>query len=122
MANEPSQDKGMIIAPVRLLEKIDQCRDKLGRAEFVEFCIDALLKQGEVSGVGEPEREGVSARGAKGEETVSRQEFAEFKKGIKNLQRAYIDLLLTISLEPLSKASAQEMESIKQRIAELLET
>ncbi len=122
MANELSQDKGMIIVPVRFLEKIDQCRDKLGRAEFVEFCVDALLKQGEVSGVGEPEREGVSARGAKGEETVSRQEFDEFKKGIKNLQRAYIDLLLTISLEPLSKASAQEMESIKQRIAELLET
>ncbi len=122
MANEPSQDKGMIIAPVRLLEKIDQCRDKLGRAEFVEFCVDALLKQGEVSGVGEPEREGVSARGAKGEETVSRQEFAEFKKGIKNLQRAYIDLLLTISLEPLSKASAQEVQSFKQRLAELLET
>ncbi len=121
MANELSQDKGMIIVPVRFLEKIDQCRDKLGRAEFVEFCVDALLKQGEVSGV-EPKGEVVSARGAKGEESVGRQEFDEFKKGIKNLQRAYIDLLLTISLEPLSKASAQEMESIKQRIAELLET
>ena len=112
MANEPSQDKGMIIVPVRLLEKIDQCRDKLSRAEFVEFCVDALLKQGE----------GISARGAEGEESVSRQEFDEFKKGIKNLQRAYIDLLLTISLEPLSKASAQELESFKQRLAELLET
>ncbi len=113
MANEPSQDKGMIIVPVRLLEKFDQCRDKLSRAEFVEFCVDALLKH---------EEEGVSARGAKDEGSVSRQEFDEFKKGIKNLQRAYIDLLLTISLEPLSKASAQEVESFKQRLSELLET
>ena len=112
MANEPSQDKGVIIVPVSLLEEIDQCRDKLSRAEFVEFCVDALLKQ---------EEEGVP-RGAEGGETVSRQEFDEFKKGIKNLQRAYIDLLLTISLEPLSKASAQEIESFKQRLAELLET
>ncbi len=112
MANELSQDKGMIIMPVRLLERIDQSRDKLSRAEFVEFCVDALLKQ---------EEEGVP-RGAEGGGTVSRQEFDEFKKGIKNLQRAYIDLLLTISLEPLSKASAQEVQSFKQRLAELLET
>ncbi len=47
MKNEPSQDKGVIIVPGRLLEKIDQCRDKLSRAEFVEFCADALLKQEE---------------------------------------------------------------------------
>ncbi len=111
MKNELSQDKGIIIVPASLLEKIDQCRDKLSRAEFVEFCADALLKQ---------EEEGVP-RGAKDEESVSRQEFDEFKKGIKNLQRAYIDLLLTVSLEPLGKASAQEVESFKQRLAELLE-
>ncbi len=111
MANEPSQDKGVIIVPGRLLEKIDQCRDKLSRAEFVEFCVDALLKH---------EEEGVP-RGTEGEESVSRQEFDEFKKGIKELQRAYIDSLLTVSLEPLSKAAAQEVKGIKQRLSELLE-
>jgi hypothetical protein len=119
MANELTQDKGMIIFPVRLLEKIDRSRDRLSRAEFVEFCVDTLLKQEEVS-VTEPE-EKISAKGAKAEESVSRQEFEEFKNGIKNLQRAYIELLLAVTLEPLSKASAEEVERFKERLAELLE-
>ncbi len=119
MATELTQDKAIIIIPARLLEKIDRSRDRLSRAEFVEFCVDALLKQGEVSGIA-PEEVG-AARGAKAEESVSRQEFDDFKNGIKNLQRAYIDLLLAITLEPLSKASAEELESFKQRLAELLE-
>ncbi len=120
MADELTQDKAIIIIPARLLEKIDRSRDRLSRAEFVEFCTDTLLKRGEVSGIA-PEEVGV-VRGLKAEEAVSRQELEEFKNGIKNLQRAYIDLLLIVTLEPLSKASPEELGRFKQRVAELLET
>lgn len=112
-----NEERATIIVPSRLLEKIDRNRDQMSRAEFVEFCVDALLKQGEGT---ESLAEG-SLRRYKTEGTISREEFEEFKKGIKDLQRAYIDLLLSVTLEPFSKASAERWEHFKQRLTELLE-
>ncbi len=117
--DEPTQDKGIMIIPAKLLRIIDQSRDTLSRVEFVEVCIDTLLKQGEVSGIA-PEEVG-TAKGAKVEESVSRQEFEEFKRGIKNLQRAYIDLLLAFNLEPAARGSTEEREQLTQRVTRLLE-
>ncbi len=117
--DEPTQDKGIMIIPAKLLRIIDQSRDTLSRVEFVEVCIDTLLKQGEVSGIA-PEEVG-TAKGAKVEESVSRQEFEEFKRGIKNLQRAYIDLLLAFNLEPAARGSTEEREQLTQRVKRLLE-
>ncbi len=117
--DEPTQDKGIMIIPAKLLRIIDQSRDTLSRVEFVEVCIDTLLKQGEVSGIA-PEEVG-TAKGAKVEESVSRQEFEEFKGGIKNLQRAYIDLLLAFNFEPAARDSTEEREQLTQRVKRLLE-
>lgn len=116
---ETIQDKGIIIVPLIVLEKIDRNRDRLSRAEFIEFCVNALLKQGEVCGI-EPRGKRPLTADIKAEEAVSREEFEGFKKGIKNLQRAYIDLLVNLVFEPLSKASVEEQEHFKQRVAELL--
>ena len=117
--DEPTQDKGIMIIPAKLLRIIDQSRDTLSRVEFVEVCIDTLLKQGEVSGIA-PEEVG-TAKGAKVEESVSRQEFEEFKRGIKNLQHAYIDLLLAFNFEPAARDSTEEREQLTQRVKRLLE-
>ncbi|MDO9579427.1 MAG: hypothetical protein Q7J06_02505 [Bacteroidales bacterium] len=117
--DEPTQDKAIMIIPARLLRIIDQSRDTLSRVEFVEVCIDTLLKQGDVSGIA-PEEVG-TAKGAKVEEFVSLQEFEEFKGGIKNLQHAYIDLLLVFNLEPAARSSTEEREQLTQRVKRLLE-
>ena len=117
--DEVTQDKAIIVIPAKLLRIIDQSRDTLSRVEFIEVCISTLLKQGEVSGVA-PEEVG-TAKGAKVEESVSRQEFEEFKRGIKNLQRAYIELLLAFNLEPAARSSMEEREQLTQRVMRLLE-
>ncbi|MBI3040237.1 MAG: hypothetical protein HYY80_01040 [Chloroflexi bacterium] len=78
-----------------------------------------MLKQGEVSGVA-PEEVG-TAKGAKVEESVSRQEFQEFREGIKNLQHAYIDLLLAFNFEPAARGATEEREQLTQRVKRLLE-
>lgn len=117
---ETSQDKGMIIIPLRVLEKIDRNKDRLSRAEFVELCIDTLLEQGEVLDRLKPTEGSPLAGRPETEEVISREEFEEFKKGIKNLQRAYIDLLLAFTVEPMTKASREEQERFRQRVAEVL--
>ena len=107
--------RAVIVVPQELLEKIDRYRDELSRAEFISLCIDTLLQREEPPpGRTMPQRKGELM------EVVSRQEFEEFKKGIKELQRAYIDLLLSATLEPLSKTSAEEQRRFKERVAELL--
>ncbi len=117
--DELTEDKAIIVFPAKLLQIIDRSRDRLSRVEFIEVCIDTLLKQGEVSGVA-PEKVG-AARGVETEESVSHQEFEEFKRGMKNLQRAYIDLLLTFTLEPAARGSTEEREQLTQRVTRLLE-
>ncbi len=117
--DEPTEDKSIIVMPAKLTRIIDRSRDKLSRVEFIEVCLNTLLKQGEVSGVA-PEKVG-AARGVETEESVSRQEFEEFKRGIKNLQHAYIDLLLAFNLEPAARGSTEEREQLTQRVTRLLE-
>jgi len=119
---ETSQDKGMIIVPLRVLEKIDRNKDRLSRAEFVELSIDTLLEQGEALDKLREQSQGNTIAGRpEAEEAVSREEFEEFKRNMKNLQRAYIDLLLAFTIEPTTKASKEEQEHFKQRVAEILE-
>jgi len=117
--DELTKDKAIIVMPAKLMQIIDRNRDTFSRVEFIEVCINTLLKQGEESGVA-PEEVG-TAKGAKVEESVSRREFEEFKRGIKNLQRAYIDLLLAFNLEPAARDSTEEREQLTQRVKRLLE-
>jgi hypothetical protein len=107
----------MIIVPVELLEKIDRNRGQLSRAEFIDFCIDTLLQKGEeLAPPGAAEGETVAPA-----ESVSRQEFEEFRKRIKELQRAFIDFMVNWGLEPLERAPAEEQERFKEEVARLLQ-
>lgn len=120
--HQGSQEKGVIILPAEVLEGIDQNRDTLSRAEFVELSINTLLKQEKRhTRLGQQAASGTTIERAEVESTVSRKEFEQFKKGIKDLQRAYLDLLLTFCIEPISKASKEEQEHLTQRVRGLLE-
>lgn len=117
--DEPTEDKAIIVMPAKLTRIIDRSRDRLSRVEFIEVCLNTLLKEGEVSGVAAEKVD--TAKGAKPEEPVSRQEFEEFKRGMKNLQQAYIELLLAFNLEPAARGSMEEREQLTQRVKRLLE-
>ncbi len=120
--NQPNPGKGIVVFPQEVLEKIDRNKDNLSRAEFIETCLDSLLETEEapVSTKKQPKSGTVAERGEV-EEAVSQEEFDEFRKGIKNLQRAFIELLLDFAIEPVAKASKEEQERLVQRVRELLE-
>lgn len=122
VGNQSSQGKGIVVFPQEVLEKIDRNKDNLSRAEFIESCLDALLETKEVTGRAEkqPEYGAVAERGEMAE-AVSRREFEEFKRGVKSLQHAFIELLLAFTMEPVAKASKEEQERLVQRVRELLE-
>ena len=81
-----------------------------------------MTETGESPGrVEKQSKSGTVARRDDGEETASREDFDEFKKGIKNLQRAFIELLLDFAIEPVARASKEEQERLVQRVRELLE-
>jgi len=61
-------DRRIIVVPKELLRKIDENRGDMGRAEFIEFCIDFCLRHGE-----EPSRAGL--------ERLSR-EFESFRREV----------------------------------------
>ena len=90
--NMESQNSAMFVVPQGLLDKIDRHRDKLSRAEFVDLCIDTLLELSETQG-----------NGAK--DTINRPEFEEFKKGVKDILRGYIDLLPSSTSKSPGKAA-----------------
>ncbi len=121
---EGSQDKGIVALPPKLLEKIDRNRDKLSRAEFLEFCIDTLdtvLECSEEQDDAAQRRDGPrTARYEEAEETVSHSEFENLKKDIKELMQVFIDLLLSSMFESMSKATREEQERFKRRITGLL--
>ena len=121
--SQPGQDKGIVVLPQKVLEKIDRNKDKLSRAEFIEVCIGSLLEQGAPhQATGQQAEYGTAAERVEVEEAVSRRELDEFKKGIKNLQRAYIETLLAFAIEPAARASKEEQERLTQRVRELLES
>ncbi len=120
--NQPSKGKGIVVFPQEVMEKIDRNRDNLSRAEFVESLFDSLLETEEVPARTKKQSEsGPAAKRGEAGEAVSQEEFDEFRTGMKNLQRAFIELLLDFAIEPVAKASKEEQERLVQRVRELLE-
>ncbi len=113
-------DKAMIIVPMRLLSKIDRNREKMGRADFIELCIDTLLEMGEgnrgasrpaaVSSFTAPAPAPSSPAPRRSDESITRSELEEFKKGVKDLLKAYLDCFPDAAVEPLTQATREANE------------
>jgi len=74
-----------VLISQELLGKIDRNRGGLSREEFVGLCLDAFLARG--------------GNRAGGNTYVTREEFEEFQRDIRGLQRSFIDFLITYLLE-----------------------
>ena len=109
--NESSREKGIVIVPQAVLDKIDRNKDDLSRAEFIEACIDALL-EGKEAG----ERGGRTSGG-----DISREEFDDFKKSLRSLQQAIIEMLLAFAVEPAARSSKAEQERLLQRVKDMID-
>ena len=114
--------KGILIVPRRLMDKIDINRDSCDRADFIELCIDALLEQGEIhTEVTQPLSGLGIAENRKADSIISRSEFEEFKKGVKDIMNAYINLLLGSTSKLTNNDAQGKQEYVNQRVREFLE-
>ncbi len=125
LEQEGSEDNGMIIIPLRLLKKIDRNRDRFSRVEFIEFCLNTLLEQGGAqSEVTQPPPELRRTKYHEAEDTasrsISRSEFEQFKRDIKDLMRSHINLLRGAILEPTNEITFDEQDRFRQRITDVL--
>ncbi len=117
--------KAMLILEQKLVEKIDEGRGDLSRADFIEFCIDNLLKgtEGEEVGGKEPgiAEETLATKPKGAAAYATREEFQEFKRGITNLLRTFLDFFITFGLELGTSKSAETVEQLKSQLRAILE-
>ena len=112
----------MVVVPVSVLAKIDLNRDTLGRAEFVELCIDTLLGQNDVhqEAASTVSRRHLSELRSPAEETITRSELEEFKKKVKDLMQSYMDCM-SGSARPVAKENRPEAQKLYRQLNEILE-
>jgi hypothetical protein len=79
-------DKRMLIVDEEILNKIDENRGDMSRAEFIQFLIDNQL--------GEEESATAIAT-----QYVNREEFQEFTQGMKDLLKRFLDFFISYGLE-----------------------
>lgn len=114
--------RDMLLLDRGLVEKIDDNRGDLSRAEFIEFCIDTCL------GVEEPEKvekypeQEFAPRQKEMPIYATREEFQEFRRGMRELLRAFLDFFITFGLElGTGKSMKGGLEDIKTQLRATLE-
>lgn len=113
--------KKMLIVDDKLIEKIDANRGDVSRTEFLEFCLDKSLE--ELKAEAEPgeekraaEREAVATD--RGEAVyVTRNEFEEFKRSVRELLKVTVDFLVTFSLGTRAGGAPEDdLEQLRRRL------
>jgi hypothetical protein len=79
-------DKRMLIVDEETLNKIDQNRGDMSRAEFIKFLISNQLGEEESATAISPQY-------------VDREEFQEFTQGMKDLLKRFLDFFISYGLE-----------------------
>lgn len=69
--------------PDEIMRKLDEHRGDVGRAEFVESCVNGFLVKGEIPN----------------ERYATKEELEEFEQGIKKLESRFIEFVLTYLIE-----------------------
>ena len=113
--------KKMLIVDDKLIDKLDQNRGDVSRAEFVEFCLDRCLEelqterdQSEEKRAAEPE---VATKEREESVSATRREFQEFKRNVRDLITTYLDFVTEHRPEPRTGGATQEdLDRLKRRL------
>ena len=95
-------EKRMLILPAELVDKIDENRGDVGRAEFIEFLISGQLK----------EESKETRRAGKAESYVTKEELRSIEQDIKKLLRSFIDFFVNYGLEIGKQSPRAEFEEL----------
>jgi hypothetical protein len=99
-------EKRMLIVDDELLRKIDENRGELGRAEFINFIINAHL--------GTDEKHESNSH-----QYVNREEFQEFSQGMKDLLRHFLDFFISYGMELGDEPKDQTFNELVQKLQSL---
>ena len=94
-------EKRMLIVDAEVIKKIDDNRGEMGRSEFISFLIDSQLKE-------EPAKEV--------QDYVSKAEFQEFERGMKELLRNFLEFFLSYGLELGDQPQDKAFNELTQKL------
>jgi hypothetical protein len=97
-------EKRMLIVDAELAKRIDDNRGDMPRSEFIDFLIDAQLKEKE---------------DGKKQVGVSREEFNQFQEGTKELLRNFLEFFISYGLELGKQPGDNEFEQLAQKLQSL---
>jgi len=92
----------MLIVDAELLKKIEENRGDMSRAEFINFLIDSQLKEEPVS-----------------HNYITKEEFQQFERGIKELLRNFLEFFLSYGLELGKQPEDKTFHELSQKLQDL---
>ena len=98
-------EKRMLIVDDELLSKIDKNRGEISRSEFLSFLINNQLQENEPS--------------PGSNKYVSREEYAEFTQGMKELLRHFFDFFIKDGLKQEESPEDGNFAELAQRLQSL---
>ena len=97
-------EKRMLIVDAELAKRIDDNRGDMPRSEFIDFLIDAQLKEKE---------------DGKKQVGVSREEFNQFQEGTKELLRNFLEFFISYGMELGKQPKDKTFEELNQKLQAL---
>ncbi len=95
-------ERRMLIVDAELVKKIDENRGDLSRPDFINFLIDSRLKEE-----------------AKSPGGVTREEFAQFQEGTRELLRSFLQFFISYGLELGKQPDDNAFEQLSQQLQSL---
>jgi len=92
----------MLIVDTELLKKIDENRGDMSRAEFIGFLIESQLKE-------EPGNQNY----------ITKEEFQQFERGIKELLRNFLEFFISYGLELGKQPQDKTFQELSQKLQAL---
>ncbi len=113
--------RGVLVMNQSLINKIDESRGELNRAEFIDFCIDRCLEQFLAEEREKTEKRPVEVAPYRREEPgfATRDEFEEFRRGITELMGTFLDFYISFGLELGRSRGVEDLEQMRKRLRQM---
>lgn len=118
-----TEKRGVLVLGQNLIDRIDDTRGDLSRAEFIDFCIDRSLEQFMTEGKERREKRPIEPAPYHDEEAAfaTRDEFEEFRRGITDLLGTFLDFYISFGLELGRSRGAEDLEQMRKRLRRMKE-
>ena len=102
-------DKRMMVLPVELVDRVDENRGDVSRAEFINLLLDNHLGNGEQEKHQQQENH---------QQFVTSESLAEFEGGMKELLRSFLEFFITYGLEIGKGSGKADLEALSETLKE----